>query len=61
MKRVYIKAPVSLTLWANVMATKKGLFIDMFSKEQVAIGSKGGLERHLKIRLRSQAGVRSFP
>ncbi|KAM7151914.1 uncharacterized protein RBU57_012354 isoform 2-T2 [Macrochelys suwanniensis] len=42
---------------ADVMATRNATFMDMWSKEEVAIGSKGGLMRPLRTRLKFQASL----
>lgn len=38
-----IKAPISLTLRAYVMANKESVFTNKWSRGKVAIGSNGGL------------------
>lgn len=48
-----IRDPISPILEAEVMAVKKAAFIDKCTREQVAIGSKGGSIRDLCINIRS--------
>lgn len=52
-----IMATSSLTNCAQVMATKKIIFMERWVREQVARGSRGSLVRAERTRLRSQGCV----